>query len=150
MSDATVAETMDLPIGHTEFRRADLVFVGVDHSGPSYKMVIRMLGHDASGAQVADVEAGSYTIFGHGGCFGDEGHCDVRAPVSSFDYRRPHQLSPIAVVVVITEALKSLVRAGATQFRIAATPVVKESPFAKAEDAEGITLPEEIELRIYD
>lgn len=150
MSDAAGAETMDLPISHTEFRRADLVFAGVDHSGPSYKMVIRLIGHDAAGAQVADVEAGSYTIFGHGGCFGDEGHCDVRAPVSTYDYRRPHQLSPITTVVLVTEALKDLVRAGATQFRISATPVVKESPFAKAEDAAGIALPEDIDLRIYD
>lgn len=150
MSDTATAETIDMPIGHTEFRRADLVFAGVDHSGPSYKMLIRLLGHNAAGAQVADVEAGSYTIFGHGGCFGDEGHCDVRAPVSSFDYRRPHQLSPLTTVVVITEALKSLVRAGATQFRISATAVVKESPFAKAEDADAIGLPEDIELRIYD
>jgi hypothetical protein len=27
---------------------------------------------------------GSFAVFAHGGCFGDEGHCDVRGPVSSF------------------------------------------------------------------
>ena len=91
------------------FTRADLVFYGVDHSGPSFEALVFL-----NNAQ-ADVEtprapengyAGSFTIFGHGGCYGDAGHCDVvQRPADPFDVRPPHSLEPWTVTVIATEAL---------------------------------------------
>src|SRR6266705_3259125 len=78
--------------------RVDVVFYGIDHSGPSFEARIFLdnPGADASTPMDADHGfAGTFPIFGHGGCFGDEGHCEVPTrPVSAFDRRPPHQLTP--------------------------------------------------------
>src|ERR1700730_9488090 len=39
--------------------------------------------------------AGSFHIFGHGGCLGDVGHCEVsQHNRESYDFRSPHPLTP--------------------------------------------------------
>jgi hypothetical protein len=95
-----------------EVSRADLVFYGVDHSGPSY------VGHvflDRPRATLktprdsAHGYAGWYSVFGHGGCYGDEGHCapDQRT-VDVFDVRARHPLTPFTKTVIATDALQPL------------------------------------------
>jgi hypothetical protein len=108
------SEKLELPqLGpDEEIVRADLVFYGVDHSGPSYVALVFV------GADAADVStprtteagyAGSFTIFAHGGCAGDAGHCDVASrPADPFDIRPPHPLEPRTITVVATEAIRSL------------------------------------------
>lgn len=149
MSQEPLAATTDLSVVEPGFRRDDLIFSEVDHSGPSYQVLVHLVGLDEKGDAVAQADAGSFYVFGHGSCFGDEGHCDVRGPISAYDYRRPHQLTPTTSLVVATEAVRTLIDAGATQFRVEATPVVKQSPFAKPEDAQNISLTAEVELRVY-
>jgi hypothetical protein len=98
---------LELPPRETgeEFSRVDLVFYGVDNSGPSYeaRVFINNTKADESTAKdPASGYAGSFTIFGHGGCYGDAGHCDIPAGAQdAFDLRPPHPLTPRSRVVIL-------------------------------------------------
>jgi hypothetical protein len=142
-------EVLALPTAADEFRRADLIFTGVDHRGPSYQVRVLLVGLDGAGNELSRQDAGSYFVLGHGGCFGDEGHCDIRDPVSEYDYRPPHQLTAATRVVVVTGPLRGLIEAGAVELRVEITPVLKESPFTGAASAEDITPATDVELRLY-
>jgi hypothetical protein len=65
----------------TAFTRADLTFSGLDHSGPSYESrVFFDTPHADAGTPLKPAAGyvGSFSVFGHGGCFGEHGHCQVR------------------------------------------------------------------------
>jgi hypothetical protein len=113
MVDRFVSAPIELPANDGEQPyRADLVFYDVDHSGASYeaRIFVNLPDADATTPRDDPHYAGSYVIFGHGGCFGDVGHCDVPAgPRDPFDLRPPHQLIPAAKTVVITEAYQRLI-----------------------------------------
>lgn len=112
MVERFVSDPIDLPEDAEDTYRADLVFYDVDHSGASYEARIFLNAPDADAATPRDDPryAGSFHIFGHGGCFGDIGHCDVPAgPRDPFDLRPPHDLVPASKTVVITEAFKRLI-----------------------------------------
>ena len=108
-----------------DFTRADLVFYGVDHSGPSYEARVFMNNPDAGVDTPLDAEhgyAGMFTVFGHGGCYGDEGHCDTtRRTRDPFDLRPPHPLTPYTKTVIVTDALR---RVGATDVVVTVVAVV--------------------------
>ncbi len=91
----------------TEFTRADIEFQGLDHTTASYEGRVFLNKPDANGTTPFDAPeyAGSYFIFGHGGCLGDVGHCDVieRRP---FDPRSPHPLTPTRKAVIATDAIR--------------------------------------------
>ena len=105
-----VSEPIDNPAaGEPPFERADLVFYGVDHSGPSFEARVYLNLPDADVATGHDdpAYAGSFTIFGHAGCAGDEGHCDVPSgPPDPFDRRPPHGLTAQTRTVTVTDSLK--------------------------------------------
>jgi hypothetical protein len=85
MVDRYVSPPLELPAPEVDFKRADLVFYGVDHSGSSFEAQISL----------GDEPAGSFYIFGHGGCFGDVGHCDIPSgPRHPDDKRLPTHLHP--------------------------------------------------------
>jgi tyrosinase len=92
-----------------DFSRADLVFTGVDHSGPSYEARVFLNNTDATLDTPRDAGqgyAGAFMVFGHGACYGGEGHCDpAREYRDDFDLRLPHPLEPITKTVMITDAL---------------------------------------------
>ena len=106
------SEPLDLPADRAEVQRADLIFYGVDHSGPTYEARIFLdnARANADTALTADEGyAGSFTVFGHGGCFGDDDHCAPRDRYSDeFDRRPPHPLTPQTVAVTITDALERI------------------------------------------
>lgn len=91
------------------FSAADLIFYDVDHSGRSYEALVFLNSPDASVNAPREPEAGfagSFVIFGHGGCFGDEGHCHVPAHRKDpFDSRPLHALTPQTKIVDVGEAL---------------------------------------------
>ncbi|HST42798.1 MAG TPA: hypothetical protein VLK58_24965 [Conexibacter sp.] len=96
-----------------DVRRADLVFHGVDHAGPSYVVHVFLGRENATLRTVRDSAhgyAGFYSVFGHGGCYGDDdGHCDPRARYSDdFDRRLRHPLAPQTRTLTATEALQPL------------------------------------------
>ena len=111
----------------TQFSRADLEFIGVDHSGASYeaRVFVNNPNADLNTPQTeASGYAGSFNIFGHGGCFGDLGHCDITEPRDGFDPRPAHPLLPIKKVVVATTAIKNAVAQHA-DITITVVPIVK-------------------------
>ena len=108
-------KTIDYKRLPSDFARADLEFIGVDHSGASYEGRVYVNNPNADGntqATATNGYAGSFYIFGHGGCFGDLGHCDVHPRTDPFDPRPSHPLEPIKKVVVATEAIKTAAAAG--------------------------------------
>jgi hypothetical protein len=93
------------------YRRADLVFDGVDHSGHSY--ALRVFFNNPAATENTDPSAengyaASVYVFGHGGCFGDEGHCEVPVERQPFDLRPPHQLTPAKMWLEVTDAIRQL------------------------------------------
>jgi len=111
MVDRFVSGPIDLPIDTEDTYRADLVFYDVDHAGASYEARIFLNAPDADVDTPRDHPnyAGSFHIFGHGGCFGDVGHCDIPTERDPFDLRPPHQLIPASKTVVITDAFRRVV-----------------------------------------
>jgi hypothetical protein len=108
-----------------KYDRVDLELYGVEHSGESFAVRVFINEPDAGPETPAHPEnasyAGSFYIFGHGPCLGDEGHCDVPAgPIQPYDFRPPHQLTPQYHRLPITRAL----RASANEATFTATLVV--------------------------
>jgi hypothetical protein len=94
------------------FVRADLEFETLEHDGPSCTVRLYLNAPDVADDAPRDADmgyAGEFTIFGHGDCWGDLGHCDVpKGPLHPFDDRPPHPLTPINITVEITDALERL------------------------------------------
>jgi hypothetical protein len=105
------SKPLDVPADLEEITRADLVLYGVDHAGPSYeaRVFLNNPNADVNTARERDSGyAGSFAVFGHGGCYGDEGHCAPDDRLSDeFDRRPPHPLAPYTRSLEITETLKS-------------------------------------------
>jgi tyrosinase len=147
--DLYVSEPIEIPgAERDDFSRADLIFEKVDHSGESFTARVFIDNPDADEHTPQELEqgyAGSFTIFGHGGCAGDEGHCDIPEDQSDpEDQRLLHPLTPHTKVVRITEALK---RAPGPEVRITVVPVL---PGESAPQREDVLFFDGIQLTIYD
>lgn len=95
----------------TGYHRADLVLDGVDHSGGSFALRVFFNNPDATDQTEITSEngyVGAVYVFGHGGCFGDEGHCDVPVTRRAFDHRPPHPLIPAKMWIEVTDAIQQL------------------------------------------
>src|SRR5262249_48527318 len=94
----------------TAFSRADLVFDGIEHGGPSFeaRVFLNNLQADMNTPLTATSGyVGSFHIFGHGGCFGDDPtHCSIRQTPRLYDPRPAHPLTPARKVVIATEAIR--------------------------------------------
>ena len=91
------------------FTRADLVFSGVDHSQTSYEVRVFLNNPTADASTPRTAEhgyAGRFVIFGHGGCFGDDGHCEV--PSEPRASMRLAHLTPQTKLVTVTDALRRI------------------------------------------
>ena len=119
MAERWTSDSLDLPPRELsgEYPRVDLIFLGVDHAGPSYEARVFIDYPDADERTPLDRDnryAGSFWIFGHDGCFGDVGHCDVpSAERDVFDRRAPHPLTPHKKIVTVDPILESLADAAA-------------------------------------
>ncbi len=52
---------------------------------------------------------GRFVVFGHGGCLGDEGHCEVPSePRARTDLRLAHPLTPQTELVTVADALRRI------------------------------------------
>ena len=110
-----------------EYVRADLEFIGVEHAGASYEARV-YVNNPSADVNTEPTEgngyAGSFYVFGHGGCFGDVGHCDVpQTKRDEFDLRRSHPLEPMKKIVVATEAIRAAAMTG-TSLKVTVVPVV--------------------------
>jgi len=114
-------------IRKTDFKRADLIFHDVDHSGPSYQGRVFFNNPEADESTPRTLEkgfAGEFTIFAHGRCWGDQGHCMVPEQRREFDQRSPHPLTPRPVAVNVTAALRKAARE-TDKISVTVVPVVK-------------------------
>lgn len=112
----------------SSFVRADLVFDGLDHSGVSYEARIFINNPDADATTEATTKngyAGRFHVFGHGGCFGDLGHCEVRAARRPYDPRPAHPLTPMRKVVIATEAIRREIKRSNKQLTLTIVPIVR-------------------------
>lgn len=95
-----------------EFDAAQLIFYDVDHSGPSFRALAFLNAPEVGIETPEDRDrgfAGSFVIFGHGGCVGDEGHCDVPSEEKdTFDSRALHPLTPQTKTIDVSAALKRI------------------------------------------
>jgi hypothetical protein len=148
---------IDLPFpaeeGLAPFTRADVVVTGVDHSETSYEVRLYLNNPAATADTPRTAEhgyAGRFTVFGHGGCYGDEGHCEVPAPsTDSTDLRPAHPLTPLDTYVTITDALRQvLARDGALQ-TVTLVPVAITPRRADRRPAPELLHFAEVTLRTY-
>jgi hypothetical protein len=96
-----------------EHDRVDLELNGVDHAGASFAIRVFLNDPEAGPDTLASTQnshyAGSFYIFGHGPCLGDEGHCDIRTgPIHPYDLRPPHPLTAQYHRLPITSALRAV------------------------------------------
>jgi tyrosinase len=94
------------------YARADLEFEDVAHDGPSFLVLLYFNNpdiHEDAGYDAEQGYAGHFTVFAHGECWGDPGHCDVPAgPIHAFDRRPLHPLTPVNFTVEVTASLRAL------------------------------------------
>jgi tyrosinase len=133
--------------------RADLEFHGVDHSKASFEGRLFINNATASPDTATDDAngyAGSFWIFGHGGCAGAEGHCEPPRERRAFDFRPPHQLIPVSKRVIVTDRLRALVAPGA-DFTVRIVPVVRPEHAASlpASLVTDLLQVERVDLRTY-
>jgi tyrosinase len=108
--------------------QTDIEIHNVDHSGLSYEGRVFLNNPNANHNTVLTLEngyVGSYYIFGHGGCYGGMGHCDVPTGRRRrlYDSRSSHHLKPQYKRIIITNALKKLGK-DANKFTITIVPVL--------------------------
>jgi hypothetical protein len=144
--DRFTSRPIELPTGDDPFKRADLIFYGIDHSGPSFEARVfldapRNLARDSDRDHPNYV--GSFFIFGHGGCFGDPGHCDVPTERDPFDLRPPHPLEPALRILTVTDAIRGLIAGGKT--KTAVTIIIHTA----AGDPEDVLAFETVRLATY-
>lgn len=107
--------------------RSDLEIYGIYHGGPSYEGRIFLNNPKADQTTARTREngyAGSFYIFGHGGCLGDPGHCEVNEEKrEEYDFRPPHPLTPAKKKVTVTDTLRAIAKTNKTA-TITVVPVV--------------------------
>lgn len=112
------AGPVELPDG-VDFTRADLEIYGINHFRPSFTVHVYLNAPDTDELDPEDDSyAGSFSIFGHQRCSGDEGHCDVHRHLRRFDDRPSHPLTRAFKRVIVTEPLRRVLQAGACRVTI--------------------------------
>jgi hypothetical protein len=114
------SDPIELPPADKPFERADLIFYGLDHSGPSFEGLVFLDPRGVGAGADRDHRAyvGSFYLFGHNGCFGDVGHCDIPRQRDPFDLRPAHQLEPAIRVLTVTEPIEAALGRGAEALKV--------------------------------
>jgi tyrosinase len=149
MMQRWTSQAMALP-PRTSWQRADLEFEGVEHDGASFVMHIFLNNPDADAATPRTAEqryAGYLTVFAHGDCWGDVGHCDIPEPVSAFDRRPPHPLVPFDATLEISEPLQALSETTGPDGTSEITVTVLA--FNEADETDGVLRFKELTLLTY-
>ena len=151
-ADGTLVVDMPFSADILSFTRADLVFLGVDHSQMSYEVMAFLNNPSATMATAHTPEdgyAGRFIIFGHGGCYGDDGHCAVPPATNDpYDLRPRHPLTPTDKYINATNALRRVLATGGlstlTLVTVASAPRRKDR-----RAADGLFSFDGVELRTY-
>jgi tyrosinase len=95
---------------------------------------------------------GRFVVFGHGGCYGDLGHCDV--PTESrgpHDLRPPHPLAPQTRIITVTEALERVLREGEGELTsVTLVPISKDPIRENRGLTESLFRFDRVELLTYE
>ena len=130
-------------------QRVDLEFYGVNHFRPSYVARIYFNDNEVD-ADTATEEragyAGSFAIFGHEQCFGDEGHCEVHPHSRRFDDRPSHPLTRGFTRVVVTDAMRRCL----TSDDLTVTLIVTSDPASSVEPGESLLDIEGMQLTAFE
>ena len=143
---------LDIKKLENEFYRADIEIHNVDRSVPSYEgrlFLNNPNAHQKTAPTLKNGYVGSYHIFGHAGCYGDVGHCDLPQGERMYDYRPSHHLKPIYKRVVITDALKKLGK-NTSKFKITIVPVIQDLSIETSDSYDDIIKFEKIGIITYD
>lgn len=151
-----VSEKLKLDISKLEndFYRADLIFHGLDHSGPSYEGRVFINNPNANSTTPDDFGegyTGSFFVFGHGGCLGNENHCDISRPIMRFNMI-PNPLVPERVSLIITDKLKELAKS-TSEFTITIVPKLAKGATTVVQrdaDLENVVLLHKVSIETYD
>lgn len=114
------------------FKRADLLVYDVEHLGASYE--VRAFFDRAEADHTTPLEpdegyAGCFTVFGHGGCYGDPGHCDPDdRETDEFDVRLPNKATPQIKRIIVTEALRRVTGEQTTVTLVCVRPGGSDAP----------------------
>lgn len=129
--------------------RVDLEFHGVDHSGASYEGRVFLNKPDAnqSTPKTSKEYVGSFHVFGHGGCFGDVGHCEVKTERRPFDRRPSHPLTPAYKRINITKKMREI-SATTDKFTVTVVPIIKST--TELSDTQNILKFEKLSFVTYD
>jgi hypothetical protein len=128
--------------------RADLEFYRIDHFRPSYVAEIFFNDPDVdeeSASEERDSYAGSFAIFGHDRCVGDEGHCEVHEHLRRFDDRPSHPLTRAFKRVVVTDAARRV----ATADELTITVIATAAPEDEDDHAEPLLSFEGLQLTTF-
>jgi hypothetical protein len=131
------------------FTRADLKFDGVDHSEVSYEARVFFNNPKANETTPMTLDngyAGRFHIFGHGGCFGDVGHCESRGQRRAYDPRPGHPLTPACKTIIATEAIRHALK-NYKEVTITVVPIVLSG--TKLCDYENVMRFEKVEIVTY-
>jgi len=106
--------SIDFATPEHRLTRIDLEIRGIFHGEASYEGRIFFNNPKADHDTPRDREHGyaaTFYIFGHGGCLGDPGHCEVNEDArESYDYRAPHPLTLASKSVTVTDVVRDLAR----------------------------------------
>ena len=154
-AEQTLVVDLALPTdaSQAEFSRADVVIQGLDHSQSSYEVRLYLNNASATADTPRTVEhgyAGRLTVFGHGGCYGDLGHCEVPAPSSDpTDLRPPHPLTPLDTYVTVTNALRSILERDGALRTLTLVPVSSPPLRADRKPAPELLRFDDVSLHTY-
>jgi hypothetical protein len=145
---------LDITKLENDFYRSDLIIHGLDHSGPSYEGRVFINNPQADYDTPNDSTqgyTGTFFVFGHGGCMGDEGHCDIHRPSARFNLI-PNPLVPEKISVIITEKLKELGK-NTDEFTFTIVPKLaggSESACQNDADLKNVVLLHKLSIETYD
>lgn len=150
------SETKKLDISklENEFYRADLILHKLHHSGPSYEGKVFLNNPSVSHETPSEPQhgyVGSFFVFGHGGCLGNIGHCDILRPRSRFNMI-PNQLIPETISLNITNRLREVGKSN-KEFTISIVPeLASGSETVCQEDADlyNVIKLDRISIETYD
>ena len=126
MGNIYVSPKLSVPQLGAHFQRADIELHSLDHAGASFEGRVFINRPDATAEtpkEVSESYAGSFYVFGHGGCWGSVGHCEVKKR-RACDPRPAHPLTPTTKVVIATDAVRAAVQAGGTELTVTVVAVV--------------------------
>ncbi len=145
-----VSKKIALAALNQQFYRGDIVFDGVDHAGPSFEARV-FLNNTAANENTPTVGeqgfAGSFHVFGHGGCFGEVGHCEIRGNPRPYDPRPAHPLTPARKTVIATAAIKRAL-AKSKELTVTVVPIVHAGTVLC--DFENVLKFDKVSIRTYE